>query len=526
MRSEYRGTDKQICRDRAVLSNPAEFSHIEGNFCQVGQEGLLLISRDSSMQTSLQGALGDHYRIETVSDGEVSPDLLKEHKISLILIEAALFSAIGNDFCQQLKAQRWSRDIPIIVVGDRAPQNVAAAFDAGAQDYLNLPLVAEEVFARVQARLNEYRRCQQLSQQNRLLFAEVRERKQAEEALQQAEVKYRRIFENATEGIFQTSYDGQYISVNPALASIYGYASPGDLVHSIIDVGKGLYVQPQRRAELIVYLEQFDHIEGSESEVYRKDGSKIWISETIRKVYDESANFQYYEGIVHDITEQRRMEMELRQQRQQADRLLVNILPYQIANRLKNGARSIAENYDEVTVLFADLVQFTAASGQMEAKELVNLLNEVFSTFDHLAEKYGLEKIKTIGDAYMAAAGLPTPRADHVDAVAAMALEMQSAIQQFKRPDGQPFQLRIGISTGPVIAGVIGVRKFAYDLWGDTVNLASRMESTGVPERIQVTSEVCERLHYRYHLEPRGTIFVKGRGNLETYWLVSRKHAL
>ena len=159
----------------------------------------------------------------------------------------------------------------------------------------------------------------------------------------------------------------------------------------------------------------------------------------------------------------------------------------------------------------------------MEAKALVKLLNEIFSTFDRLAEKYGLEKIKTIGDAYMAAAGLPTPRPDHIDAVASMALDMQSAIRQFQRPDGTAFQLRIGISTGPVIAGVIGVRKFAYDLWGDTVNLASRMESTGIPERIQVTPEVYERLKHHYHFESRGTVFVKGQGNVETYWLLSHK---
>jgi adenylate cyclase len=508
------------------LNQQAKFSDIRGDFCPVGRDGLLLMYRAPHIKTDLQRILDAHYRLELSYDTVVSLELLKSHEVALILIEANLFVEIGYDFCQQLKGQRWSRDIPIIVVGDRDPQQIATAFDAGAQDYLSLPLFAEEVIARLQARLSDYRRGQQLSQQNQLLLAEVRERKQAEEALQRAETKYRRIFENATEGIFQTSREGRYISVNPALAKMYGYGSPDELMQAITNVGKELYVEPQRRAELVVYLEQFDQIEGSESEIYRQDGSKIWISETIRKVYDESGNFQYYEGIVHDITEQRQMEMELRQQRQQADRLLGNILPYQIANRLKVGSKSIAENYDSVTVLFADLVQFTAASGQMEAQKLVKLLNEIFSAFDRLAEKYGLEKIKTIGDAYMAAAGLPTPRADHVDAVASMALEMQTVIKQFERPDGQPFQLRIGISTGPVIAGVIGVRKFAYDLWGDTVNLASRMESTGIPGKIQVTAEVYERLHHLYYLEPRGAVFIKGRGNMESYWLLSRKRAL
>jgi len=505
------------------LLNQEGASVIQGKYGPVGQEHLLLIHRDPETCESLTQALNFHYLVKTCAYPEVSPTFLKQQGIDLVLFESALLVELGHDACRKLKASRLSRDIPIIVVGDRDPQQIAAAFDAGAQDYLIVPFLAAEAIARIQARLSDYQRRQQLSQQNGLLLDEVRERKQTEAALQQTETKYRRIFENATEGIFQSSYAGRYISVNPALAKIYGYDSPEDLMHSVTDIGKGVYVEPQRRAELVVYLEQFEQIEASESEVYRKDGSKIWISETIRKVYGDQGEFQYYEGIVHDITERRRMEMELRQQRQQADRLLVNILPYQIANRLKTGPRTIAENFDEVTVIFADLVQFTAASGQMEAKALVKLLNEIFSTFDRLAEKYGLEKIKTIGDAYMAAAGLPTPRPDHIDAVASMALDMQSAIRQFQRPDGTAFQLRIGISTGPVIAGVIGVRKFAYDLWGDTVNLASRMESTGIPERIQVTPEVYERLKHHYHFESRGTVFVKGQGNVETYWLLSHK---
>jgi len=505
------------------LGNREQAFEIEGNSCQLGLETLLLIHRAPADCEPLRQALATHYTIRTGTYAEVSPVWLKEQAIDLVLLESALLVEMGYELCQQLKTSRLSRDIPIIVIGDRDPQQIMFAFDAGVQDYLSMPLLAAEAIARVQARLSDYQRRQQLSQQNGLLLNEVRERKQTEAALKQTETKYRRIFENATEGIFQTSREGRYVSVNPALAKIYGYDSPEDLMWSVPDIGKGLYVEPQRRAELVVYLEQFEQIEASESEVYCKDGSKIWISETVRKVYDEQGEFQYYEGIVHDITDRRRMEMELRQQRQQADRLLGNILPYQIANRLKTRPRTIAENLDEVTVLFADLVQFTAASGQMDAKALVKLLNDIFSTFDRLAAKYGLEKIKTIGDAYMAAAGLPIPRPDHVDAVASMALEMQTAIKQFVRPDGKPFQLRIGISTGPVIAGVIGVHKFAYDLWGDTVNLASRMESIGIPERIQVTPEVYERLKQHYQFESRGTVFVKGHGNLETYWLLSRK---
>ena len=509
-----------------VLSNQAEPLNTHVNANRAGDQTLLLIHHASDTVQHLTESLEHfNYQVEAITHTDIQPSFLQSHQVKLVLLEAQLFSDGGYEFCHILKQARSSRDIPVIVLGDLDPQQVATAFAAGADDYIGAPFAIPELVARVQARLSGYQRRQQLSQQNQLLLDEVRERKQTEDALRQTEDKYRRIFENATEGIFQSSIAGTYISVNPALAQIYGYDSPEDLVENLTDIGASLYVQPKRRDELVVYLQQFEKIVGAESEIFRKDGSKIWISETIRKVYDEDDQFSYYEGIVHDITERRSMEMELRQQRKQADRLLVNILPYQIAQRLKTGPRTIAESFDEVTVLFADLVQFTAASNAMEPKELVDLLNQVFSTFDRLAEQHGLEKIKTIGDAYMAAAGLPLPRPDHIDVVAHMALDMQKVIADFTRPDGTPFQLRIGISTGPVIAGVIGMRKFAYDLWGDTVNLASRMETTGAAERIQVTPEIYERLHHRYNFEARGGgVFVKGRGQMDSYWLTGRKH--
>ncbi|HEY9888198.1 MAG TPA: adenylate/guanylate cyclase domain-containing protein, partial [Candidatus Obscuribacterales bacterium] len=463
-------------------AEPIEFSRSSSSKAQ-----LLLIHSAETMPPDLVATLDKlGFPRRVMQHQALAPDFFETHDIDLILLEALPTGDGSYTLCQGLKENRTTRDIPVVMVGDRVPQQISAAFGAGASDYLCPPFWPAEVLARIEYHINGYRRRQQLSEQNQLLLDEVRERKQMEDALRQTEEKYRRIFENATEGIFQTSREGRFISVNPALAQIYGYDSPDELMAQVTDVGTQLYTQPKRRDELIVYLQQFETITGSESEVFRKDGSKIWISETLRKVYDNDGNFLYYEGIVHDITEKRCMEMELRQQRRQADRLLGNILPYQIATRLKTGTRTIAESFNEVTVLFADLVEFTAASGQMAPKELVELLNEVFSNFDRLAEKHGLEKIKTIGDAYMAAAGLPVPRPDHVDAVALMALDMQQAIAQFTRPNGEPFQLRIGINTGPVIAGVIGMRKFAYDLWGDTVNIASRMETTGVAGRIQV----------------------------------------
>jgi adenylate cyclase len=214
---------------------------------------------------------------------------------------------------------------------------------------------------------------------------------------------------------------------------------------------------------------------------------------------------------------------ELNHQRQETERLLLSILPESIAERLKRNPETIADSFAEVTVLFADLVNFTAHSHQISATETVGLLNQIFSEFDLLAERYQLEKIKTIGDGYMIAGGLPAPKADHAEAVAEMAIAMLKTVEQFHYPSGEPFQIRIGIHTGAVIAGVIGKKKFTYDLWGDTVNLASRMESRGLPGKIQVSPVTYERLKAEYCLEDRGVIEVKGFGEMQTYWLCPEK---
>jgi len=207
----------------------------------------------------------------------------------------------------------------------------------------------------------------------------------------------------------------------------------------------------------------------------------------------------------------------LETEKAKSEHLLLNILPQEIAEQLKEKNTAVAEGFDEVTVLFADIVGFTHLSERIPPVQLVALLNEVFSSFDRLSERHGLEKIKTIGDAYMAAAGVPVRRADHAEAVAGMALDMLEEIRRF-----EGLKLRIGIHSGPVVAGVIGERKFSYDLWGDTVNMASRMESHGVSGEVHVSAETYERLQSSFELEPRGGIEVKGKGRMAT-WLLKRR---
>ena len=214
---------------------------------------------------------------------------------------------------------------------------------------------------------------------------------------------------------------------------------------------------------------------------------------------------------------------ELAEEKEKSERLLLNILPQAIAERLKQGETTIADSFSDVTVMFADLVGFTKLSTHLSPAELVELLNQIFSAFDELADSYGLEKIKTIGDAYMVVGGLPTPSDNHAEAIAEMAIDIQAAIAKMRTKSDRPLSIRIGINTGPVEAGVIGTKKFTYDLWGDTVNVASRMESLGVAGGIQVTVATYERLRDKYIFEERGLLQVKGKGDMMTYLLLGRK---
>jgi class 3 adenylate cyclase len=224
------------------------------------------------------------------------------------------------------------------------------------------------------------------------------------------------------------------------------------------------------------------------------------------------------------LRDQERFYLEqLQAEKERSEHLLLSILPQPIVEQLKQGQHTIADSFADVTVLFADIVDFTKISAHHSPKEVVSLLNQIFSSFDRLAEQHGVEKIKTIGDAYMAVGGLPTPRRDHAEAIAQMAIDMLDEIAQFRPETGETLNMRIGINTGPVVAGVIGANKFIYDLWGDTVNVASRMESYGIAGCIQVSTETYNILQDKYLFKERGVIPIKGKGDMTTYILTGRK---
>lgn len=214
---------------------------------------------------------------------------------------------------------------------------------------------------------------------------------------------------------------------------------------------------------------------------------------------------------------------ESRKANERSERLIDNMLPRAIARRLKRGESTIADRFDEVTIVFGDIVDFTPISEQLTPEQVVEMMNDLYTAFDDIAARLGMEKLRTMGDSYVVAAGLPNPRSDHALAGAEMALRMLDELDQHSIEGVGPLQMRIGIHSGSVVAGVIGTAKLTYDMWGDSVNVASRMESHGLPGRIHVSEPVYHALHDRYLFEPRGTLDIKGKGEMATYFLVGRR---
>ncbi|NET61746.1 MAG: response regulator [Symploca sp. SIO2E6] len=332
----------------------------------------------------------------------------------------------------------------------------------------------------------------------------------------QTEAELRALFTAMTDLVMVLDAQGYYLKIaptNPALLQKPAEELIGKTLHDLFE---------RSQANTLIYhiwdaLNTRQTVNCEYSLVIGE--TELWFGARISPISEDTVIW-----VARDITARKQAELDLRLAQQKSETLLLNILPKKIVEQLQQNTSAIAEQFDDVTILFADLVGFTPLSARMTPIALVNLLNQIFSSFDQLSQQHGLEKIKTIGDAYMAAAGLPVPKEDHAEAIAEMALDMQQTIRQFQGSGGEMFQIRIGINTGPVVAGVIGTQKFIYDLWGDTVNVASRMESQGKPGCIQLTATTYERLRDKYLLEERGVIEIKGKGNMTTYWLLGSRH--
>src|SRR5919199_3640989 len=487
------------------------------------EKGVILIVDDNpdSLDLLFFVLRDSDFTVLMANSGKSALQTVEEAHPDLILLDVMMPGIDGFEICRRLKANPSSQDIPVIFMTSLSEtDDKVRGFNVGAVDYITKPIQEEVLKARITTHLTIRKLNRSLVEQNKRLQQEIRERQQKEEELRLSN----QAIAASSDGIVIADArkpDIPITYVNPAFEQLTGYEAqevmgrncrflqgedtdqPGlDELREAIREGKGCKVILSN---------------------YRKDGTLFWNELSISPIYDADGNLTHFVGIQSNITERKVAQEALHYQQEQTENLLLNILPKPIAERLKLEPSTIADSFEEVSVLFADLVGFTEFSSRRSAKQLVEVLNVIFSEFDQLAEKHDLEKIKTIGDAYMVVAGLPTPRPDHAIAIAEMALDMQAEMLRIGEDTGEAFKLRIGINSGPVIAGVIGIKKFVYDLWGDTVNIASRMESQGVDGAIQVTAATYELLRDKYLFEERGVIFVKGKGDMSVYLLTGRQ---
>jgi len=485
------------------------------------KKGVILIVDDNPDTLELLFFFLIDFTVLVANDGKSAIQKVEQCQPDLILLDVMMPGIDGFETCRRLKASESSKDIPVIFMtalsetGDKVK-----GFDVGAVDYITKPIQEEVLKARITTHLTIRNLNRNLVEQNKKLQAEIRERQQKEEELRLSN----QAIAASSNGIVIADArkpDVPITYVNPAFERLTGYEAQ-EVIGRNCRFLQGNDTDQPALDELRAALR-----EGRGCMVvlsnYRKDGTLFWNELSISPIYDADGNVTHFVGIQSDITERKVAQEALHYQQEQTENLLLNILPKPIAERLKLEPSTIADSFEEVSVLFADLVGFTEFSSRRSAKELVEFLNVIFSEFDQLVEKHGLEKIKTIGDAYMVVAGLPTARSDHADAIAQMALDMQQSLDKVNAKTGESFSMRIGINSGAVVAGVIGLKKFSYDLWGDTVNTASRMESLGIPGTIQVTTETYERLRDKYLFEERGAISVKGKGEMTTYLLIGKK---
>lgn len=338
-------------------------------------------------------------------------------------------------------------------------------------------------------------------------------------ALQESEERFRQVAENSKDIIWIWNHDFSIDYVSPAIAAIPGW-SPERLIAepaAILDL-----VHPQDRRAVAQTLQRVHDGETTEEEA-RLIGSVgddgRWFKGWGGPVRDTSGNILRFVGIWHDIHSRKVAEAEMRAARERSDELLRNVFPGSIADRVKTeGARSIADGLPDVTILFADVVGFTPLAERLGPKKLLDVMNDLFSRFDDLAESMGVEKIETIGDGYLAAGGAPTDLEDHPQWVARLALAMIEAATT-GAACGHALEVRIGIHTGPVVGGVIGRKRLHYGLFGETINVSSRLQSSSAPSRVLVSDSTCKRLESEFSLTPNDTIELKGHGPMRTWWL-------
>ncbi len=369
-------------------------------------------------------------------------------------------------------------------------------------------------------------RCVPLPEGQMLLLRDLTAHAEVEASLRQQKEYYESLILNSPVAMVTINLRFTVVSWNPAAERLFGYTRQEAIGRNLLRLVSGEEGPIRQETDTTARRALEQGRVQTLTRRLRRDGTPVDVELLAVPVMVEGEHVGFI-AIYHDLTELRRLHEQevahlrtIQRERERVDQLLLNILPKPVADRLKQGQRIIVEHFSDVTVLFADLVDFTRFSTQHTPPDVLQVLNMVFSVFDQLTDEFGVEKVKTIGDAYMAVGGLSLPRSDHAEAMANLALAMRAEVLKLGDQLQIPLHLRIGLHSGPVTAGVISGKKFAYDLWGDTVNTASRMESHGVVDGIHLSEAVYERLRGRFRFQDQGLVPVKGKGPMRTWLLL------
>ncbi|MBT5717162.1 MAG: response regulator [Opitutae bacterium] len=469
---------------------------------------LLIITKDIKCTSELLDVarIAGH-SIESVKTINAALEWLKSNSVDLILLTASPVDEASDLFINHLSNNVRLRAIPVIIVAQLGQIDFATkSIKEGIDGFLSVPFDREQTLRLINRQLTEkFLRDRTTSLTGRILVVDDDEnnRDVLTKRLQRFghQVTTIESAEKAIELLYQEEFD-------VILLDMIMPGMNGDEALAQIKYNRRLQKLP---VIMISGLDQMDGIvrciEIGAEDYLPKPFDSILLKARINAAL-EKKQLRHQEAIHLE---------EIQVEKARSENLLLNILPAPIATRLKSGEQVIADNFQSVSVLFSDLVGFTTFSNQTDPKDLVIILNRIFTEFDEAAEKLGMEKIKTIGDAYMAAAGLPKPKDDHAQSAVLLGKEMLKCLAKLHDECHLKLEMRVGIHSGPVTAGVIGKKKFIYDLWGDTVNIASRMESQGEPGRIQITAETAKLLNEAFPLEERGQLNVKGRGLMTTF---------
>lgn len=481
------------------------------------QEATILIVDDTPDNLRLLStALGDNgYAVRSAINGALALSTAQIIKPDLILLDIMMPGLDGYEVCKRLKADPKTSDIPIIFISaiDQTVDKVKA-FEVGGVDYITKPVQIEEVLVRIQHQIKIWNLQKRLEDQSLRLQDEISQRQQVDE-------RSRQLFEKAVSGIYRLGSDGHYLSVNQSMAQLYGYDSPEAMM--VNATAQTLYANPGRYSDFLVRIQVGDLLIGFESEIRRPDHTSIWVSETVRAVRDDLGNLLYYEGTVTDRSERKHAEDRERRSLRRIKKILLALFPKPIAERVSQKPdRLLVDHYDAATVLFAEIIGIDMLDRNLVATDFLKKLNQIFASFNRLAKQFHVEPVKTMGNRYLAVGGIPLSSPNHAIAMAEFALRIQNEMPKHQMGSSSPLNLRIGLHSGPVTAGIVGPTNLSYDLWGNTVSFASVLEQESVPNRIHLSAQTYELIksHYPCEVARQGTSANIGR--LSTYWLQNR----